>query len=370
MNVRIEKFTSALGHRYEVVRELGSGGTATVFLANDTRYKRRVAVKVFRPEVAEALGHERFVREIALVATLSHPHIIPLLDSGEVEGMMFYVMPAIDGETLRERMTRVGKFPIDDALQIARDVAVALDYAHGQDVVHRDIKPENILLTAGTAVVLDFGIAKMLNASSGGNSLTRAGVAVGTVMYMSPEQASAGPVDGRTDIYALGCVLFEMLAGRPPFIGTSTRAVVVSHFTDPVPSLHHLRADVAASIEAAVNKSLAKNPDERFATAREFTDELAKARRAASREHMWRALGGTSPPPKSGEWHGKREFAAIAAHVAATEAANAAAAERAAANQQEQAPPADGRTWRGVPMVAIVGVATIVVGVVAWLLLR
>ena len=188
MTSRIERFTEALGSRYEVERELGTGGTATVYLAKDLKYQRRVAVKVFRPEVAEAMGHERFVREIAFVATLNHPHIVPLLDSGEAEELLYYVMPAVEGESLRDRLAREGTLPVDEAIQIARDVAVALDYAHKRNVVHRDIKPENILLTAGTSVVADFGIAKMVNSSSKGNSLTRAGIAVGTVAYMSPQQ--------------------------------------------------------------------------------------------------------------------------------------------------------------------------------------
>lgn len=291
MTSRIDRFTEALGSRYAVEREIATGGTATVYLANDVRYQRRVAVKVFRPEIAEALGHERFVREIAVVAKLNHPHIVPLLDSGEVEELMYYVMPAVEGESLRERLSREGQLPVDDALQIARDVAVAVDYAHTRNIVHRDIKPENILLTAGAAVVADFGIAKMLNHSSGGNSLTKAGIAVGTVAYMSPEQAAAGPVDGRSDVYALGCVLFEMLAGRPPFTGKTTRAVVAAHFTEPVPNLSSIRPEVATSMQLAIAKALAKGPDDRFPTASAFIDEVQAARRSASRERMFKKMG-------------------------------------------------------------------------------
>ncbi|MEP7383901.1 MAG: protein kinase [Gemmatimonadota bacterium] len=349
MSTLVARFTAAFGARYEVERELGTGATATVFLANDVRYQRRVAVKLFRPEVAEVMGHERFAREIALVAKLNHPHIVPLLDSGEVDGMMFYVMPAVDGETLRERMTRESTLPVDEAIRISHDVAVALDYAHLQGVVHRDIKPENILLTAGTAVVTDFGIAKMLNAGTGGTSLTRAGMAVGTVTYMSPEQASAGEVDGRADVYSLGCVLFEMLAGRPPFVGTTTRSVVVSHFTDPVPSLHRLRAEVAPSVEMAICKALAKNPVERFATATDFMRELAKARRAASRERMWMQLGGTTPPPKSGEWHRKDVPTEFASPSAATPGRVAAPTPSAAAQPHRPVTP------MGVPATPPVG---------------
>lgn len=291
MPSRLERFSQALGSRYEVERELATGSTATVFLAKDLKYQRRVAVKVFRPEVAEAMGHERFVREIAFVATLNHPHIVPLLDSGEAEELLYYVMPAVEGESLRDRMDREGQLPLDESIQIARDVAVALDYAHKRNVVHRDVKPENILLTAGTAVVADFGIAKMVNSGSKGNSLTRAGIAVGTVAYMSPEQASAGAIDGRTDIYALGCVLFEMLAGRAPFVGKTTRAVVAAHFTEPVPSLHALRAEVAPAMEVVLAKAMAKNPEDRFVSATAFIDELLAARKAASRERMWQHMG-------------------------------------------------------------------------------
>ncbi|MBK6456494.1 MAG: serine/threonine protein kinase [Gemmatimonadetes bacterium] len=291
MTSRIERFAEALGSRYEVERELGTGGTATVYLAKDLKYQRRVAVKVFRPEVAEAMGHERFVREIAFVATLNHPHIVPLLDSGEAEELLYYVMPAVEGESLRDRLAREGTLPVDEAIQIARDVAVALDYAHKRNVVHRDIKPENILLTAGTSVVADFGIAKMVNSGSKGNSLTRAGIAVGTVAYMSPEQASAGQVDGRSDIYSLGCVLFEMLAGRPPFVGKSTRLVVAAHFTEAVPSVHALRAEVASTLDVVLARAMAKAPEDRFETATAFIDELIAARKAASRERMWQQMG-------------------------------------------------------------------------------
>ncbi|HEX4932764.1 MAG TPA: serine/threonine-protein kinase [Gemmatimonadaceae bacterium] len=303
---RMARFREALGERYRVERELASGGTATVYLATDLKYQRPVAVKVFRPEVAEVMGHERFIREIAFVATLNHPHIVPLLDSGEAGELLYYVMPAVEGESLRDRMTRERQLPIDDVLRIAHDVAVALDYAHARHIVHRDVKPENILLSMGTAVVADFGIAKMLNAAKG-NSLTRAGIALGTVAYMSPEQGSAGPVDGRTDTYALGCVVFEMLAGRPPFVGKSTRAVVAAHFTQPMPSLRAFRDDVTPAMEVAIARALAKAPEERFATAAAFVDALAEAHRGPSGERLLmrgaegeaRALLGSGGPPEA-----------------------------------------------------------------------
>ncbi|MEO7511673.1 MAG: serine/threonine-protein kinase [Gemmatimonadaceae bacterium] len=286
MNQQFERFRAAIAERYTLGRELGVGGTATVFLADDERYRRRVAIKVFRPEIAISLGHERFAREIALAAKLSHPHILPLLDSGEEEGLMFYVMPAIEGESLRERINREKQLPIDALMQVARDVAVALDYAHAHGVVHRDIKPENILITAGTSVVADFGIAKMLDGGSGDTSVTRAGVAVGTALYMSPEQASATLVDGRADIYSLGCVVFEMLAGSPPYMGRNPQMVLSMHCTAPIPSVLPLRAGIAPMMDMVVMRALAKSPEERFGTAVDFVDALATARRAASHERV------------------------------------------------------------------------------------
>src|SRR5712691_9101040 len=216
---------AALADRYALERELGRGGMATVYLARDLRHGRPVAIKVLRPEIAATLGPERFLREIDTAARLTHPHILPLHDSGEAAGFLFYVMPYVEGESLRDRLSREKQLPLGDALQIAREVADALSYAHSHDVVHRDIKPENILFEAGHAVVTDFGIARAITAA-GGETLTGTGIAVGTPAYMSPEQLAGGEhVDGRTDVYSLGCVLYEMLAGEPPFTGPTAQAI-------------------------------------------------------------------------------------------------------------------------------------------------
>ena len=237
-----------LSGRYRIERELGRGGMAVVFLAEDLRHHRLVALKVLRPELAQTLGPERFLREIQIAAHLTHPHILPLHDSGTVEygpGMPgpYYAMPYIEGESLRGRLTREKQLPLEDALQIARDVADALGYAHGSGVVHRDIKPENILFEAGHAVVTDFGIARAIEAA-GGEKLTATGLAVGTPIYMSPEQAAGEAVDGRSDLYSLGCVLYEMLVGEPPFTGPTAQAILARKSTESIPSLRAVRERV------------------------------------------------------------------------------------------------------------------------------
>src|SRR5213083_1403762 len=220
---------AALAARYALERELGRGGMATVYLARDLRHGRLVAIKVLRPEIAAALGPERFLREIQTAARLTHPHILPLHDSGEAAGSLFYVMPYIEGESLRDRLEREGQLPLEEALRISREVAAALSYAHSHDVVHRDIKPENILLSGGEAVVADFGIARAITAAARGK-LTETGIAIGTPGYMSPEQGAASArVDERSDIYSLACVLYEMLAGEPPFTGPSAESIVRQH---------------------------------------------------------------------------------------------------------------------------------------------
>src|SRR2546426_874728 len=214
---------------------------ATVYLAQDLKHHRRVAIKVLKPELVAALGPERFLQEIEIAAGLTHPHILPLYDSGEATGLLYYVMPYVEGETLRNRLDRAGQLPVAEAVQITREVADALSHAHRHDVVHRDIKPENILLEAGHAVVSDFGIARAITAAAGRN-LTETGIALGTPGYMSPEQASGGgPIDGRSDVYSLACVLYEMLAGEPPYTGASAQVVIAKRFTDPVPSVRRLR---------------------------------------------------------------------------------------------------------------------------------
>jgi non-specific serine/threonine protein kinase len=250
---------------------------ATVYLADDLRHSRQVAVKVLRPELAESLGIDRFLREITTTANLRHPHILPLYDSGEADGHLFYVMPFVEGETLRDRLSREAQLPLDEALGLADEIADALHYAHSRGVVHRDIKPENILLENGHAVVADFGIASAVS-TAGSEKLTMTGMALGTPHYMSPEQASGDAVDSRTDLYALGCVLYEMLAGAPPFNGPTAMAVLARHAIDPVPSLRTVRPAVSAAIAGVVERALAKTPVDRFATVQEWRRALDAGR--------------------------------------------------------------------------------------------
>jgi eukaryotic-like serine/threonine-protein kinase len=260
---------------------------ATVYLAEDLKHHREVAVKVLRAELAAALGPGRFLREIEISARLHHPHILPLYDSGEAEGFLFYVMPFVEGQSLRDRLTREKQLPLDDALQIAREVADALSFAHGGGVVHRDIKPENILLESGHAVVADFGIAKAISAA-GGEKLTETGIAVGTPAYMSPEQAFGEEhLDGRSDIYALGCVLYEMLGGDPPFTGSSAQAILARKVVDQIPSLRTVRETVPFTVERAVRKALARAPADRFATATQFAEALKETAANDSSTANW-----------------------------------------------------------------------------------
>jgi serine/threonine-protein kinase len=279
----LERVTRALADRYAVEGPLGRGGMATVYLARDLKHQREVAVKVLRPEIAVSLGADRFLREIEISARLSHPNILTLIDSGEADGLLFYVMPYVEGESLRERLRREGQLSVEEALRIAREIADALHYAHSKDIIHRDIKPENILFEAGHAVVTDFGIARALS-EAGGTRLTETGYAVGTPHYMSPEQAlGQREIDRRTDVYSLGCVLYEMLGGEPPYIGATPQAILARKATDPVRSLRTVRAAVPESVEVAVTRALEKVPDRRFASAQELAAALA---------------GETAPPKK------------------------------------------------------------------------
>jgi eukaryotic-like serine/threonine-protein kinase len=265
---------AALGRRYTIQQELGRGGTAFVFLAHDLKHDRPVAIKVLRPEIAVLLGVERFLREIRFAAQLQHPHIVPLFDSGEAGGSLYYVMPYVAGQSLRQRLERDGPLPLGDAVGITRDVCDALTYAHGQDIVHRDIKPENILLEVGHALVADFGLARAI-AAAGGEKLSETGMTVGTPAYMSPEQAGAeSRIDGRSDVYSLGCVLYEMLAGAPPFTGPSAQALLARHALDPVPPLRTVRKAVPEQVEHAVMKALEKVPADRFPSAAAFAAAL------------------------------------------------------------------------------------------------
>jgi serine/threonine-protein kinase len=267
----------SLAGRYLIERELGRGGMALVFVAQDLKHHRQVAVKVLKPELAASLGAERFLREIETTANLRHPHILPLYDSGEIGGALYYVMPLVEGESLRERLAREGPLPVDDAVRIAHEVAGALSYAHSRGIVHRDIKPENILLESGHAVVTDFGIARAVRAA-GNESLTGAGISLGTPAYMSPEQAAGDlEIDGRSDLYSLGCVLYEMLAGTPPFTGPTAPSVIKQHMVTQPRPIANLRPAVPARVTAALERSLAKNPADRFALVSQFADALFAA---------------------------------------------------------------------------------------------
>jgi TolB-like protein/Flp pilus assembly protein TadD len=272
------ELVAALADRYVIERELGRGGMATVYQATDLKHQRPVALKVLKPELAAALGPERFLSEIQVTARLNHPHILALHDSGEAAGFLYYTMPLVAGESLRARLAREKQLAVDEALRVTEQVAGALDHAHRQSVIHRDIKPENILLHEGEALVADFGIALAV-AASGGTRLTETGLSVGTPAYMSPEQiAGTQALDAPSDVYALGCVLYELLAGEPPFTGATVQAVLARHLTDPVPPLATVRTEVPAAVVAAVTKALAKSPADRFATAGAFAKALRAPR--------------------------------------------------------------------------------------------
>ncbi len=271
----IDRLRAALADHYTIERELGQGGMATVYLAQDIKHGRKVAIKVLKPELAAVLGAERFVVEIKTTAALQHPHILPLFDSGEADGFLFYVMPFIDGETLRDRLDRETQFGVDDALRIATEVADALHYAHTQGVVHRDIKPENILLANGRPMVADFGIALAVSAAAGGR-MTETGLSLGTPHYMSPEQATAEKeISGRSDIYSLASVLFEMLAGQPPHLGGSAQQIIMKIIAEQPAPVTQYRKSVPPHVAAALGKALEKLPADRFATAAEFGAALA-----------------------------------------------------------------------------------------------
>ena len=266
--------SACLADRYAIERELGRGGMATVYLATDLRHHRSVALKVLRPELAAVLGTQRFLREISVAAVLTHPHIVPLHDSGAAADVLFYVMPFIEGESLRQRLIRDGALPPAEATRIGREVAEALEYAHAHGVVHRDIKPENILLSSGHAVVADFGIARAIGVAGGGQ-LTEVGAAVGSPMYMSPGQGEGDPqLDARSDVYSLGCVLYEAVTGTRPFGGKSSQAIMVRRLFDTPPSMRSVRPETSAGLEAVVQKAMARTPAERFASAAELVAAL------------------------------------------------------------------------------------------------
>ncbi|PYP32772.1 MAG: hypothetical protein DMD47_03140, partial [Gemmatimonadetes bacterium] len=267
----------ALADRYAVERELGRGGMATVFLAEDLKHRRPVAIKVLHPELAAAVGADRFLREIEIAARLQHPHILPLYDSGTAGGFLYYVMPFVEGESLRDRLEREKQLPLEDTLRIAGEVAGALAYAHSHGVVHRDIKPENVMLSGGTAVVTDFGIARAVTAAGDARQLTQTGTVIGTPAYMSPEQATgSAEIDGRSDQYSLACVVYEMLVGEPPFTGPTPQAVMARHSLDAVSPPSIVRASIPDAVEDALLRALGKTPADRFSTTALFAEALAR----------------------------------------------------------------------------------------------
>jgi len=283
MSSSLERLIGTLGERYRIERELGAGGMATVYLAGDLKHERKVAIKVLKPELAAVLGADRFVQEIKTTATLSHPHILPLFDSGEAGGFLYYVMPYIQGETIREKLNRETQFGVDEAVRIAREVADALDYAHRHGVIHRDIKPENILLHDGRAIVADFGIALAVSAAAGGR-MTETGLSLGTPHYMSPEQATAEKeITARSDVYSLGSVLYEMLTGTPPHTGASAQQIIMKIVTEEAAPVTKARKSVPPNVAAAVARSLEKLPADRFESAQALAEALADPRFTTAR---------------------------------------------------------------------------------------
>ncbi len=300
-----ERLRAALAGRYDLDREIGRGGMASVYRAYDRRHDRTVAVKVLRSDLAAALGEERFLREIRIAARLQHPNIVPLHDSGAADGFFYYVMPLVEGETLRDRIAREQQLPLDDATRIAREVAEALDYAHEHDVIHRDIKPGNILLSAGHAMVADFGVARAISTVDA-ESLTGSGIVLGTPEYMSPEQSTGeSHLDGRSDIYALGCVLYEMLAGEPPFTGRTAQSILARQRQEAPRSLRIVRPGLPAAVLHAVDKALAKIPADRFSTAQAFAASLSAPTQV------------DSPPARFASWRRPAVIAAAACLLAA-----------------------------------------------------
>ncbi|MEO5817137.1 MAG: protein kinase [Gemmatimonadaceae bacterium] len=291
----IQRVQAGLGDRYDLIREIGAGGMAIVYLAIDRRHARQVAIKVLRPELAAAIGAERFLREIGVVASFEHPHIASLYDSGESDGLPYYVMPFIEGMSLEALIRRDKQLAIDDVVELTRQIASALDYSHARGIVHRDIKPQNILMSSGQALVADFGIARAI-ATAGNERLTSTGLAVGSVHYMSPEQASGREdVDHRSDIYSLGCVAYEMLVGEPPFRGRTPQAVMARHSLEPVPDIRIVRSTISLETQEVLKKALAKVPADRFRSASEFATALK-----LSVDHP------PVPPPPPAPWHSRR----------------------------------------------------------------
>jgi len=293
MDVVLQRLREALAGRYTVEKEIGRGGMSLVYLARDLRNQRNVALKVLRPELTKSIGANRFLREIKIAANLEHPHILPLFDSGDADGLLYYAMPFVDGESLRDRLTREGQLSFDDALKIAKEVGHALANAHEHGVIHRDIKPENILLTGGIARVADFGIARARTEAGEYESTTDANMAIGTPEYMSPEQASGSDtIDARTDIYSLGCVLYEMLAGEPPFTGRTLQAIVAKHLGEKVPTISVLRPGIPVKAVRVIECALAKVPADRHPTAARFVEAWEKAKEPTPRWQLVATVSG------------------------------------------------------------------------------
>jgi eukaryotic-like serine/threonine-protein kinase len=271
----LDTLRDALADRYALERELGRGGMATVFLAQDLKHRRKVAIKVLHPDIAAAIGPERFLREIEIAASLQHPHILPLYDSGEAAGYLYYVMPFVEGESLRDRLNREKQLPQEDVIKITSEVASALGYAHSRDIIHRDIKPENIMLSGGTAVVADFGIARAASAVEQ-QQLTQTGTVIGTPLYMSPEQGTGSDIDGRSDQYSLACVVYEMLVGEPPFTGPNVQSIIARHSMAAVSPPSIIRVSIPETMELALLRALDKVPADRFPTVIMFAEALAK----------------------------------------------------------------------------------------------
>jgi eukaryotic-like serine/threonine-protein kinase len=301
----LTRLNAALEGRYTVLEEIGRGGMAVVFLAEDLKHRRKVVLKVLRSELAAILGAERFLKEIEVTANLQHPNILPLYDSGEADGFLYYVMPVVEGESLRERLDREHQLPVEDVVEIARSVAVALDYAHRHGVVHRDVKPSNILLHEGQALVADFGIALAMRKAGGDARLTETGLSVGTPHYMSPEQAAGDrELDARSDVYSLGATTYEMLVGEPPHVAKTPQAVVAKILMDTPAPIRRARDLVPENVEAAVAKALARSPADRFSSGAEFAAALTNPaftlpalaaaggrRRSETRARVWGRLG-------------------------------------------------------------------------------
>ena len=283
----ISRLNRALDGEYVLESEIGEGGMATVYLAYDAKHDRQVAVKVLRPEVAAELGSDRFLREIKVTANLQHPHIMPLFDSGAADPFLYFVMPLVVGESVKDKLERDRRLGVEESLAIARSVAAALHYAHQQSIVHRDIKPENVMLSDGLPMVLDFGVAGALE-PFGADRMTRSGSAIGTPGYWSPEQAAGDAFDARSDVYALGCLLYQMITGEPPYAARTPRALLAAVLMDPVPSARELREELPDHVDEAIRRSLAKEPEERFATAAEMATALTGG--STSRVRVMEAL--------------------------------------------------------------------------------